>query len=1161
MRLSYIKTFYSVAVSGILLFLCTSAISAEKSTDYQRYLNHRQEKLKDPKLVRYYAFDEKKGVKTANLVNPGKGDLVICRNSPYGEPLIKHVRRWEKINFCEWSEGRWSGKGALSSGESKFDTVRSGYYGPSGNQFTFESWVRLHDNGKSNFGATMFHLGDGYGSGWILGAEVRKWSPLGQIEFRLGTAKGPMVLKGSPFAASIWHQVVISWDGKNIKLYIDGELKDSKAFSGPFATPKQHWTWKQYPEEDLGGFSLGGASSKSSKDNYDVDEVLLYDRALSAEEIKKDYQAGKPSASDVQQKQNLAELLAKKERRSKIKLAIPHDTYGYFRRNKTIPVKVSVVPEALVSGKYKVEVVLRDQNGAKRDAKEKELTISDSRVKTELGIKIPLCGVYWLKIVLTNSKGEPVKTKDYPIAVTVPLPANDQIPLSSPMGCHAAFHSAQEKTVLGNSVNRIIIGWGAIERKKGEYDFSEPDIPINRGAERGIKTLFCIHLSPPAWMEKKAGSENLPEDTKALEKFLRVLVRRYKDRVPYWEIFNEPNSGLGMKGLNRVKDYVEFLKIAYRVIKEEDPKAVVVGFSGCPDFLDWSKLVLEAGGAPYLDAVSFHNYGAPPLQLNRRKQQVKKLRQLMNKYGRKDAPLWNTESGLGQLPRLDGRPMSEDQMNRLYADRIVNNYGQSVVRFWSPMTTEWQSACWQIQGILLDLMSGAEKYFTLSGSSRHGSMTDEGNGEPAVKGVAYAALASILMYSDKVTEIPMSAENEAAALVSGKDGKKTAILFAFGTPEATFRCLKDHKYQGMDMLGNPLNFNSGKTGLLTLKLSEAPVYIFDVGNNFEPVHFMRVTGAPDRLEQDNAFDGILNISNPFDSPLVCELKSIAPEGCSVQHEKQINLKANGSLKIPFKFKAKELRRKNYLLKFQLTKDNRILGSTEHKFFCPGTVFKVQEISQTIKLDGNTDEWKNIPEQKVDKEEFVVHGKPAPGVPWKPQWRGTNDLSFTVKSAWRKNDGLYLLINVTDNKPMPAPKDKRGLAFKWDCLEFFFDSREYSKRGGPMSDGADQVMIIPCVGEKIQVCDLWFVRKNQAMIKVNFVGKRTAKGYLLEGKITPKEASSFKLRAGSQFNMDFMLDDIDDPEKPRKAVMVMHGGMANPKVSGDWGRYQLEPGTK
>jgi hypothetical protein len=76
--------------------------------------------------------------------------------------------------------------------------------------------------------------------------------------------------------------------------------------------------------------------------------------------------------------------------------------------------------------------------------------------------------------------------------------------------------------------------------------------------------------------------------------------------------------------------------------------------------------------------------------------------------------------------------------------------------------------------------------------------------------------------------------------------------------------------------------------------------------------------------------------------------------------------------------------------------------------------------------------------------------------------------------------------------------------------------------------------------------------------VEFVGRKANDGYLLEGKIIPREGCAFKLLSGSQFCMDLIIDDTDSEKEPLSSSMALHGIRNNCVDSSHWGRYRLEP---
>jgi hypothetical protein len=105
---------------------------------------------------------------------------------------------------------------------------------------------------------------------------------------------------------------------------------------------------------------------------------------------------------------------------------------------------------------------------------------------------------------------------------------------------------------------------------------------------------------------------------------------------------------------------------------------------------------------------------------------------------------------------------------------------------------------------------------------------------------------------------------------------------------------------------------------------------------------------------------------------------------------------------------------------------------------------------------------------------------------------------------------------------------------------------------------DQVIIVPRAGAAVAPCTVRYGLEGRNQVDVQCVGRKTADGYVLEGKVTPNAKSFFRVQGGSQLRMDFMLDDADSPDAKllRKAAMALHGDFGNYRNSDVWGRYEL-----
>ena len=84
--------------------------------------------------------------------------------------------------------------------------------------------------------------------------------------------------------------------------------------------------------------------------------------------------------------------------------------------------------------------------------------------------------------------------------------------------------------------------------------------------------------------------------------FAKQAVERFKGKVKYWEVFNEPNLQMGPD------KYVAVLAETSKAIKAADPDAIVLGPTCCGINLKWYAKFYEAGGGKLCDVVSMHDY-------------------------------------------------------------------------------------------------------------------------------------------------------------------------------------------------------------------------------------------------------------------------------------------------------------------------------------------------------------------------------------------------------------------------------------------------------------------------------------------------------------------------------------------------------------------------
>jgi hypothetical protein len=94
----------------------------------------------------------------------------------------------------------------------------------------------------------------------------------------------------STFDAETWHHIVCAYDGENIAIYIDGILNASSVAQGNLTWPvNTPWVIGGGWDSWFGGYSTDSIFYVS---NSTQDQVAIWDRALSSDEILELYGAG-----------------------------------------------------------------------------------------------------------------------------------------------------------------------------------------------------------------------------------------------------------------------------------------------------------------------------------------------------------------------------------------------------------------------------------------------------------------------------------------------------------------------------------------------------------------------------------------------------------------------------------------------------------------------------------------------------------------------------------------------------------------------------------------------------------------------------------------------------------------------------------------------------
>jgi hypothetical protein len=214
---------------------------------------------------------------------------------------------------------------------------------------------------------------------------------------------------------------------------------------------------------------------------------------------------------------------------------------------------------------------------------------------------------------------------------------------------------------LGAHWFRVGVGhWKYHNPKEGEYVWKIPqsgytDEALREGMAAGLKPWGSVGagggLSVPEWTGFEItpfNARSTPKLLKYWEDFARVVITRYKDEIDYWECWNESCFHLSPT------DYVNYLKVFCKLVKEIDPggKVMFASQNHIPDgepSLCYFKPVVLAGGAPYFDIISYHDYACnmsdePDRWSNQDdKTRLRRYQSLLKENGSGPKPLWSSE--------------------------------------------------------------------------------------------------------------------------------------------------------------------------------------------------------------------------------------------------------------------------------------------------------------------------------------------------------------------------------------------------------------------------------------------------------------------------------------------------------------------------------------
>lgn len=215
------------------------------------------------------------------------------------------------------------------------------------------------------------------------------------------------------------------------------------------------------------------------------------------------------------------------------------------------------------------------------------------------------------------------------------------------------------------------------DHKWNQSAWAKYDRIVDMANERGLQIIARLD-NPPAWArsgERGQSIQGPPDRVEDFGDFVEAVVRRYRGKVRYYQIWNEPN--LYHEWGDRPVDaaaYTRLLQEAYRRAKAVDPDCVIISAGLAPTLeqgpqnlsdLTYLQRMYDAGARGSFDILGVMAYGlwtgptdrrVDPQRTNFARPQL--IRAIMVKNGDADKPIWAMEIGWNAMPAsLTATPM------------------------------------------------------------------------------------------------------------------------------------------------------------------------------------------------------------------------------------------------------------------------------------------------------------------------------------------------------------------------------------------------------------------------------------------------------------------------------------------------------------------------
>ena len=276
--------------------------------------------------------------------------------------------------------------------------------------------------------------------------------------------------------------------------------------------------------------------------------------------------------------------------------------------------------------------------------------------------------------------------------------ASERKPAATPWGLSSSAGSTRnaaewlpKMAAAGVTTVRMFPEWRSFEPKTGTWNWTGGDALVQAATDNRIEINAILMGAAP---EAKAVHAFPMENLDGWSKYVSAVVERYKDRVHYWEVWNEGNGGFN-DGQHTTVDYAQLAIRTYEAAKRADPNAQVgltVASYDAP-YLQQTILAMKQANKPNsFDYLCIHPYEIadglsgvdgeiPYLWMTHQ------LREMLKVHApeRANAEIWITEVG-HRIGESHGHKITDQDAAKAFAKMYVMAVAQGIAR------TQWFEA-------------------------------------------------------------------------------------------------------------------------------------------------------------------------------------------------------------------------------------------------------------------------------------------------------------------------------------------------------------------------------------------------------------------------------------------------------------------------------------